>query len=70
MAGVKKCNLCGKQFDLWDIQEDFCIHKRLGFGTKYDGDVLHMYICCDCMDAIIDRCELSPIAPEELEVWD
>ena len=34
------CNKCGKPFDLWDTQEDFSIMKRLGYGTKNDGDII------------------------------
>ena len=55
------CSVCGKQLDLWDIQEDFTIHKRLGYGTKYDGDDICLKLCCECMEKLIDSCAVSPL---------
>ena len=55
------CNMCGKEFDIWDKQEDFSIHKKCGYGTKYDGETLNLDICCDCMEQIIGACRVSPI---------
>ena len=55
------CNKCGKTFDMWDMQEEFSIKKKLGYGTKYDGDDLDLCLCCDCMEKLIDSCILSPI---------
>ena len=55
------CNVCGKELDLWDKQEDSTIHKNLGYGTKYDGDTLKLKICCECMNHIIETCAQSPI---------
>lgn len=40
----KRCNLCGNNFDMWDIQENFCFHHRVGYGSKYDG-VIWISIC-------------------------
>lgn len=56
-----KCNKCGREFDLWDMQEDFSIQRSLGYGTKYDGDDLFLNLCCDCMEELIDSCKISPI---------
>lgn len=64
MAKTILCNMCGKQFDIWDTQEDFSINRRLGYGTKYDGDELQLDLCCDCMEKIIDECKISPIIGE------
>lgn len=55
------CNKCGKPFDLWDTQEDFSIMKRLGYGTKNDGGILDLHLCCQCMDELVDECDISPI---------
>lgn len=55
------CNRCGKRFDIWDTQENFSINTQLGYGTKYDGDSLELYLCCDCMEKLIDECAISPI---------
>lgn len=55
------CNMCGKKFDIWDIQECFQINRSLGYGTKYDGDSLNLNLCCECMERLIDMCTISPI---------
>ena len=56
------CNLCGKEMDFWDVQEEFSIHNfNIGYGSKHDGDALELDLCCDCMDDLIDRCKISPI---------
>lgn len=57
----KTCNMCGKTFDMWDAQENFSIHRKLGYGTKYDGDTLELDLCCDCIEKIIKECKVSPI---------
>ena len=55
------CNMCGKEFDLWDEQEDFSIIKsRIGYGSRYDDHRLELRFCCDCMDRIIDLCRIHP----------
>ena len=61
MAKKIVCNKCGKPLDLWDIQENFSIQRKLGYGTKYDGDGLDIHLCCDCMEKLIDECNVSPI---------
>lgn len=55
------CNLCGEEFDMWDRREDFSIHRRCGYGTKYDGVTVHLDICCKCMEELIEACIVSPI---------
>lgn len=62
MAKETICNKCGKQFNLWDTQEDFSIKRHLGYGTKYDGGKLNIKLCCDCMEKLIDECGISPIS--------
>ena len=55
------CNMCGKEFDLWDEQEDFGIsNPMIGYGSRYDGHRLNMHLCCDCVDQLIDRCVVHP----------
>ena len=57
------CNLCGKEFgpDTLDFN-NISIHTFLGYGSKYDDCVLRIDFCSKCMDMIIDKCEISPIA--------
>ena len=61
-SNTPKCNLCGRVFDLWDMLEDFTIHKdKLGYGTKHDGDSVHLRLCCACFDRLTDSCFIDPI---------
>ena len=55
------CNMCAKPLDIYDINENYTIHKKLGYGTRFDGDMLNLRLCCDCMESIIDDCIISPI---------
>jgi len=59
------CNKCGREMDEFDIQEELSIQSRLGYGSRHDGDMLQLDLCCECMDELIDSCKISP-----LEAWD
>lgn len=61
MQDGKVCNRCGKELDFWDIQEDFTIHKHVGYGSIYDGEVVKLQFCGDCFDEIVAECKVSPI---------
>lgn len=65
---VTICNKCGKEFDLWDTQENFSMSGLLGYGTKYDGGFLHIDLCCDCMERLIDECIISPVEDGDIAV--
>lgn len=58
------CNRCGKEFDTWDKQEDFSIHKRCGYGTKYDGMSIELDLCCECMEWLIKECAVFPVSEQ------
>lgn len=48
------CNICGKEFDVWDKQEGFGIHYyKVGYGSRFDGDTIDCDICCDCFDNLM-----------------
>lgn len=55
------CNICGKEFDEYDVQEDYSIEKKIGYGSKHDGETLSLHICVDCMDKLIDKCKIDPV---------
>lgn len=55
------CNKCGKKFNIWDLNERFSMHRRMGYGSKYDGDSLELDLCCECMDKLIESCTISPV---------
>lgn len=60
------CNICGKEFDMWDQQEKFGFHHQVGYGSKFDGDHINVNMCCDCFDELMDtyilpKCKVSPL---------
>lgn len=57
----KYCNICGKEFNEWDYQENYSLHTKIGFGSKHDGETLALDICTECMDKLIDSCKISPV---------
>ena len=61
LTGNPICNLCGKELDFFDLQNDFSIHRKIGYGSVHDGDGVHLRLCSDCFDEIVDECNVSPI---------
>lgn len=63
---MKKCNICTKEFDFWDEQEDFSICRQIGYGSGYDGLEIDLHLCCDCfdkvMDTIVPMCQIDPLS--------
>lgn len=62
---MKKCTMCGNDFDMWDEQESFCFDHIVGYGSAHDGEKIHINLCCDCFDKILDniipKCKINPI---------
>lgn len=65
MTKESVCNYCGKTFDMWDEFQDFSMNKRISYGSEYDGELMVIKFCCDCMDRIINRCAESPIVDDK-----
>ena len=65
---IRKCNLCGKEFDQWDEQADFGLHGYIGYGSKYDGEDIDLDLCCKCFDELVDKiapkCAISPFTKQ------
>lgn len=55
------CNRCGKELDLYDLQQEFHIHTQVGYGSIHDGDFADLRLCCECFDALVEQCSVSPI---------
>lgn len=58
--------MCGKDFDEFDTQEDFSLHRYVGYGSGFDGSYIDLDLCCDCFDKlmndyIVPRCKISPV---------
>lgn len=62
MQPKKLCNICGKELDFFDRQANLTIHKRLGYGSVHDGSSVHLKLCCDCFDKLVNACKVSPIS--------
>lgn len=61
MAKILYCNKCGSKMGMWDIQEDFSMQRKLGYGSKYDEYNLDLDLCCNCMDKLIESCIITPV---------
>ena len=33
---IKRCTMCNKIFDMWDLLEDFSYQKWIGYGSVHD----------------------------------
>lgn len=63
------CSKCGEELDFWDQQEDFSIHRHLGYGTKFDGSDLDIELCCVCMEELIETCAICPVTEREADEY-
>ena len=66
MARVIYCNICGKKFDVYDESSGACISTEIGYGSKYDGELVDFDICNECMDELIDKCKISPLLEDHI----
>lgn len=66
---VIKCNVCGKDFNTYDLNEKFGFDFHVGYGSKHDCEHLQADICIECFDRLIDKfiaaCKISPIVCED-----
>ena len=65
MQDKKVCNRCGKELDVYDLQQNFTIHTKIGYGSIYDGDTVYYQLCCDCFDRAAEECAVFPIIEED-----
>lgn len=64
--GLTRCNVCGKTVEqVFENQMPISIHDRVGYGSKHDGSMLDLDICCDCFDKLIEdfieKCVINPL---------
>lgn len=64
MPEKKVCSRCGGELDFYDLQQDFSIHKKIGYGSIYDGCSVDLQLCCECFDRMVETCAVSPISEE------
>ena len=63
---IRKCNLCGKDFNELDINNDCSFVIYPGYGSRHDCERIEVDLCCDCMDDLIEKCAISPVTAEYL----
>lgn len=54
--------------DISDARKNFkrgIEHKKIQYGSSYDGCRVHFQLCCDCFDKAVEQCKVNPI--EEVE---
>lgn len=64
-AGGFKCPICGK--------ERYCVSTatfRCGYGSIFDGAIIHLKLCGDCVDSLLSRVPDEYIEPIEHERTD
>ena len=61
---MKRCTMCGKKLDAVDMYGNFFFRHRVGYGSKYDGDMIYLHLCCNCFDKIVDI--LSMMSKEKI----
>jgi hypothetical protein len=63
--------MCGKEFDMWDEQENFRFEHRVGYGSVHDGEYIKINLCCDCFDKVIDMvaplCKTNPVKENQCD---
>ena len=61
------CNRCGSALDVFDMQQDFTLHKKIQYGSVYDGATVHLQLCCHCFDMLVDACAVDPATHGEID---
>lgn len=61
---MSKCNVCGKDLSIYDEACGFYFDKRIGYGSKHDGDMVRIQLCCKCFDELLDTLDFA-ISPYE-----
>ena len=64
MPEKKFCSRCVRELDFFDLQQDFSIHKKIGYGSIYDGCTVDYQLCCGCFDKAAEECVVFPISEE------
>lgn len=62
---MSKCNMCGREFNVYDKYANFHFVKHVGYGSVLDGEYIDLHLCCECFDKtmgmIISQCQINPI---------
>lgn len=59
MINNPRCNMCGKELDVFDRQEGFRIGKMspypIGYGSTHDGEMCDCKLCIRCFDFLMGK---------------
>jgi len=59
---IKKCNKCGADIEFYNYFE---LGYQFGYESKYDGDILRLHLCGECLDEfadyLVENCIYNPI---------
>lgn len=62
------CDMCGKQFSIFDTQENFGFHyHNIGYGSKFDETSIDVDLCCNCFDKMMDEYVMPKLQGEETD---
>lgn len=65
------CSMCGKELDEFDLQEDFYFKHYIGYGSKYDMNIIECRLCCNCFDKTLETLlpmfKIKPLTEYEIE---
>ena len=69
MASVRMtiCNKCGRVIDIDERFPGLSYEGKAGYGSKYDDEMIHLDLCSDCFDWLIDICLIPPIDEDDEE---
>jgi len=59
------CNMCGKELDVFDMDNDYSMAKKIGYGSVHDGDDIKLNLCSNCLDNLISMCKITPLIKNE-----
>lgn len=64
------CSMCGKELDEFDLQENFSFKRYIGYGSKYDMNILDFKLCCNCFDRALETLlpmfKINPLTEYEI----
>lgn len=64
------CSMCEKELDEFDLQEDFSFKRYIGYGSKYDMNIIYVKLCCNCFDRALETLlpmfKINPLTEYEI----
>jgi len=68
MAKPTLCNWCKKPLYRKDISGGVSLHKEMGYGSQFDGQLLDLDLCPECSDKFVkmieNQCKISMLVDD------